>query len=61
MLFRPLAHFPGEKCKDILLPLVTKLVNLSLQDGVIPEPFKNAIVTPLIQKTLLPKDDLKNY
>ena len=37
------------------------MVNLSLQDGVFPEPFKNAIVTPLIKKTSLPKEDLKNY
>ena len=59
MLFRPLAHFPGEK--DIFLPSITKLVNLSLQDGVFSEPFKIAIVTPLIKKTSLAKEDLKNY
>ena len=35
--------------------------NLSLQDGVFPEPFKYAIVTPLIKKTSFIKEDLKNY
>ena len=50
-----------KRCIDILLPSIAKLVNLSLQDGVFPEPFKIAIVTPLIKKTSLPKDDLKNY
>ena len=50
-----------KRCIDILLPSITKLVNLSFQDGVFPEPFKYAIVTPLIKKTSLPKEDLKNY
>ena len=61
MLFGSLANFLVKRCIDILLPSITKLVNLSLQDGVFPEPFKIAIVTPLIKKTSLPKDDLKNY
>ena len=50
-----------KRCIEIRLPSITELVNLSLQDGVFPEPFKNAIVTPLIKKTSLPKEDLKNY
>ena len=57
----PWPTFLVKSCIDILIHSITKLVNLSLQDGVFPEPFKNAIVTPLIKKTLLPKDDLKNY
>ena len=57
----PWPTFLVKRCIDILLPSITKLVNLSLQDGVFPEPFKIAIVTPLIKKTSLPKDDLKNY
>ena len=40
---------------------LTKLVDLSLQKGIFPKPFKNAIVTPLIKKTSLSKKDLKNY
>ena len=47
----PWPTFLVKRCIDILLPSVTKLVNLSLQDGVFPEPFKNATVTPLIKKT----------
>ena len=57
----PWPTFLVKRCIDILLPSVTKLVNLSLQDGVFLEPFKNAIVTPVIKKTSLPKEDLKNY
>ena len=37
------------------------MVNLSLQKGVFLKPLKNAIVTPLIKKTSLSKEDLKNY
>ena len=46
---------------DILLPSVTKLINLSLRDGTFPSRFKEAIVTPLIKKPSLPKNDMKNY
>ena len=55
----PWPTFLVKGCIDILLPSITKLVNMSLQDGVFPEPFKKAIVTPLIKKTSLPKEDLK--
>ena len=37
------------------------MVNLSLTEGVFIDLFKQAIVTPLIKKHSLAKDDLKNY
>jgi hypothetical protein len=46
---------------DIILPSLTKLVNMSLSQGIFPTCFKNAIVTPLLKKRSLDKDDLKNY
>ena len=46
---------------DILLPSPTKLVNCSLMNGCIPDAVKSAVVTPLIKKSNLPSDDLKNY
>ena len=36
-------------CVDILLPSITKLVNLSLAEGVFPQRFKEAVITPLIK------------
>ena len=30
-------------------------------EGCVPEAFKSAMVTPIIKKTNLPSDDLKNY
>ena len=50
-----------KQCIDILLPSLTKLVNFSLKNGIFPNPFKQAIVTPLLKKSTLSKEDLKSY
>ena len=50
-----------KKCIDILLPSLTKLVNLSLKNGTFPNPLKQAIVTPLLKKSTFSKKDLKSY
>ena len=46
---------------DILLPSITKLGNCSLTEGVVLGGFKKAIVSPLMNKSSLPPDELKNY
>ena len=38
------------KCIDHLLPVLTKLVNVSLQSGVFSQKWKVAIVKPLLKK-----------
>lgn len=43
---------------DILLPLLTHMVNLSLSSGAFPEEWKTALVVPLLKKhevDLVPK------
>ena len=50
-----------KECIDILLPSITKLVNFSLSEGLVPDGLKKAVVTPLIKKASLPVEDLKNY
>ena len=45
---------------SILLPIITKMVNLSLQTGAFPNEWKLALVTPLIKKPGL-DTILKNY
>ena len=60
-LLDPLPTFLIKECIDILLPSITKLVNFSLSDGLVPDGFKKAVVTPLIKKASLPVEDLKNY
>ena len=47
-------------CIDVLLPIITKIINLSLESGMFPDAWKNALVHPLLKKVGL---DLlfKNY
>ena len=57
----PIPTFLLKDCLDILLPSITKLVNYSLIEGSFPNSFKKVVVTPLIKKASLPRNDLKNY
>ena len=60
-LLDPWPTFLVKDCLDILFPSITKLVNCSLSEGAVPDGFKSAVVTPLIKKSSLSKNDLKNY
>ena len=40
-------------CLDILLPVITKIINYSLEHGVFPSVWKNALVFPLLKKDSL--------
>ena len=44
--------FLVKECLDILLPSVTKLVNCSLSEGVVPAGFKKSCCYPIAQKCL---------
>ena len=46
---------------DILSPSITNIVNLSLSNGVMPDQWKRAIVTPLLKKANLDHEILKNF
>ena len=46
---------------DTLLPILTKIVNSSLSSASVPKALKAATVTPLLKKSTLSKEDLKNY
>ena len=46
---------------DFFLPHITHLVNISLSTGVFPELFKTAHVKPLLKKSTLDPNVLKNY
>ena len=43
------------------LPKLTEVVNASLRSGVFPESLRDAVVTPILKKPSLDKEDLKNY
>ena len=57
----PWPTFLVKECVDILVVPITSIVNMSLQSGLFPDDFKQAIVTPLIKKPTLSKNDYKNY
>ena len=42
-----------------LAPILTKIVNLSLRDGIVPRTLKSATVTPLIKKVSLDQNIMK--
>ena len=44
-----------------LLPCITSIVNKSLQSGVFPDCLKRAFVTPLLKKTGLDVEEMKNF
>lgn len=46
---------------DELLPHITKLFNLSLSSGIVPESFKTSLLLPLLKKPSLDTNGLKNY
>ena len=57
----PLPPMLFMECIDILLPHITHFINVSLETGIVPNSMKAAIVRPLLKKTSLDQDDLKNY
>ena len=46
---------------DDILPIITNIVNLTLSSGNVPLNMKHALVTPLLKKKGLDKNELKNY
>ena len=50
-----------KSCIDSLTPPITHLINLSLNEGMFPTQYKHAVVTPLLKKQSLPKNDMASY
>ena len=44
-----------------LIPVITELVNLSMETGCVPSSFKKALVTPLFKKTTFNPEVMKNF
>ena len=45
----------------IIVPYITKIVNISIETGVFPECLKNGYITPILKKPSLDRNDMKNY
>ena len=50
-----------KQCLDALVSSITFIVNASLSTGIVPPQFKQAIVTPLLKKSGLDTNDMKNF
>src|SRR6218665_3201437 len=48
-------------CASVLLPVITKIINLLLSTGYFPLAFKHSLITPLLKKVNLGKENLSNY
>jgi len=48
-------------CLDELVPAITDIMNISLSSGVVPACYKHALVIPLLKKSNLDHNVLKNY
>ena len=46
---------------DDLLPTLTNIINFSLSSGTFPSTFRSAVVKPLLNKTSLNPNNLKNF
>ena len=50
-----------KQCLSDLVSLVTVIVNASLSADIVPQQFKQALVTPLLKKPGLDSNDMKNF
>lgn len=57
----PLPTWLIKQCSEHLTPLITTIVNKSLSTSHVPADFKRAIVRPLLKKSNLDPEPLKNY
>lgn len=57
----PIPTWLLKTCRDALVPILTHIVNLSLSSGTMPTHLKDAVISPILKKSSLDKDVLKNY
>ncbi|CAB3981070.1 Hypothetical predicted protein [Paramuricea clavata] len=50
-----------KECNESLLPIYTRILNLSLQSAVMPEPLKIAMLDPLLKKVNADSDMFQNF
>ena len=60
-LLDPLPSWLVKKSVDAILPAITSVINTSLNSGVVPDTLRSAVITPLLKKSNLDHNVLKNY
>lgn len=56
----PIPTFLLKKCLNVLLPIITKLINLSFKSSKVPDCFKIAAIIPLLKKVFLDPEIFNN-
>ena len=57
----PIPTWLLKQCIDVLLPLITAIINQSLTTGEVPKAFKTALISPLLKKPTLDSSVLSNF
>ena len=57
----PLPNGLVKDCIDVLVTPIVSIVNLLLSEGCFPTHFRPALVSPLLKKPTLNRDNMKNY
>ena len=57
----PVSAYILNNCMDILLPVITEVVNLSLESSTMPERMKVGVLTPLLKKPSLDFEIFTNF
>jgi hypothetical protein len=60
-LVDPLPSWLVKEHLDVILPTITSIVNMSVTEGIVPASLKCAIINPLLKKSSLDHNILKNY
>ena len=50
-----------KRCADTLSPIIMSIINNSFRVGIFPQILRQAVISPLIRKSTLDPDVLKNY
>ena len=48
-------------CQHQLVPIITRIVNLSLQGGQVPDKFKVGVIKPLLKKSRADHENFSNF
>ena len=57
----PIPTWLLKQCLNELSPILTNIINVSLQSAHVPKAFKSSLVRPLLKKPSLDPDNFKNY
>jgi len=57
----PIPTWLLKECSSFLVPTITNIVNLSLISGELHPTLKESIISPLLKKPTLDKEELSNY